>query len=512
VGKIREFVALSGILARTAWAVGLAAILASCGGSSPGYSYTVGGSISGLVGSGLVLQNNAGDDLIVTTNGVFKFSTPIPGGGVYNVTVKTQPNVLPQTCTISNGSGTLGNAPVGGVVVNCVTPPHRFAVDSSGAFAYVSNYYSSGSNNISVYTIDSSSGKLTAGAPVAAGTNPNSVTTVTVDPTHKFAYAANYGSNNVSVYKIDSDGSLIPGTAVTAGTHPISVTIAHPPGKYFAYVANYDSNDISAYTIDSGTGALTAVVGTPVVAAGTNPSAITVDPSGKFAYVPNTSSGTISAYTIDSTTGALAAVAGTPTVPVGTNPSAVTIDPSGKYAYVVGTGSNAISGYAINSTTGVLTPAVVAGAGANPVSVTIVRVDTADPLVKLEFAYVANFNSNSISIYTIDQTTGAFTAQTSAATGTSPISVTVDPSGKFAYAANYGSNNISVYTIDQTTGVLTPGTTVAAGPNPYSISVVRVDTADPLVKLEFAYVTNAGDNSISAYTIDQTTGALIAVP
>jgi 6-phosphogluconolactonase (cycloisomerase 2 family) len=55
------------------------------------------------------------------------------------------------------------------------------------------------------------------------------------------------------------------------------------------------------------------------------------------------------------------------------------------------------------------------------------------------------------------------------AAGTNPYSVTVDPSGKFAYAANFNSNNISVYTIDQTTGALTAGTPVAAGTGPISI-------------------------------------------
>jgi YVTN family beta-propeller protein len=87
-----------------------------------------------------------------------------------------------------------------------------------------------------------------------------------------------------------------------------------------------------------------------------------------------------------------------------------------------------------------------------------------------KFAYAANYGDNTISVYTIDQTTGALTAVgTAVAAGTGPTSVTVDPSGKFAYAANYGSNTISVYTIDQTTGALTAGTAVAAGTNPYSV-------------------------------------------
>jgi DNA-binding beta-propeller fold protein YncE len=57
------------------------------------------------------------------------------------------------------------------------------------------------------------------------------------------------------------------------------------------------------------------------------------------------------------------------------------------------------------------------------------------------------------------------------AAGTSPVSVTVDPSGKFAYAANYGSSDVSAYSINTTTGVLTSlGAAVAAGTTPYSVA------------------------------------------
>ena len=48
---------------------------------------------SGLTGSGLVLQNNGGDDLAISANGSFIFTTPITNGASYAVTVKSQPRV-----------------------------------------------------------------------------------------------------------------------------------------------------------------------------------------------------------------------------------------------------------------------------------------------------------------------------------------------------------------------------------------------------------------------------------
>lgn len=80
-------------------------------------TYTVGGSVSGLTGGALVLQNNGRDDLSVSSNGGFTFGTALAGGVAYAVTVRTQPSG--QNCTVRNGSGTVGSANVGTVDVSC---------------------------------------------------------------------------------------------------------------------------------------------------------------------------------------------------------------------------------------------------------------------------------------------------------------------------------------------------------------------------------------------------------
>ena len=40
-------------------------------------TFTIGGTVSGLAGSGLMLRNNGGDDLAISGNGGFTFATPI---------------------------------------------------------------------------------------------------------------------------------------------------------------------------------------------------------------------------------------------------------------------------------------------------------------------------------------------------------------------------------------------------------------------------------------------------
>jgi len=143
----------------------------------------------------------------------------------------------------------------------------------------------------------------------------------------QFAYVANEGSNNVSAYTIDpSTGALttIAGSPFPAARFPASVAV--DPGGKFAYVSDENSNNISAYTIDLSTGALSAIAGSPFPA-GLFPDSVAVDPSGKFAYVAEEDSNNVSAYTIDPSTGALSANAGSP-FPAGSAPSSVTISRS----------------------------------------------------------------------------------------------------------------------------------------------------------------------------------------
>jgi len=149
--------------------------------------------------------------------------------------------------------------------------------------------------------------------------------------------------------------------------------------------------------------------------------------------------------------------------------ASTTTDSSGNYSFAgLGNGSYTV------------TPSL-AGYTFNPTSTTVYIVNNNNQLANFtataeasssvsKFAYTANSGSNNISVYTINQTTGALTYVTSAATGSYPVSVTIDASGQFAYAANYGDNTISVYTINQTTGALTLVTTGSAGAGPQCVT------------------------------------------
>ena len=88
------------------------------------------------------------------------------------------------------------------------------------------------------------------------------------------------------------------------------------------------------------------------------------------------------------------------------------------------------------------------------------------------FAYVANTDDNTVSMYTVDASTGQLRHNGYVAAGNFPRGVGVDPFGRFAYVANRDSDDVSGYTIDATTGALTSvGAAVAAGDGPYSVTV-----------------------------------------
>ncbi|HMU38969.1 MAG TPA: hypothetical protein PKE31_08135 [Pseudomonadota bacterium] len=83
-------------------------------------TYPVNVMVMGLNGAtGLVLQNNGGDDLTINVEGTFTFSKEVPEGGNYNVTVKTQP--VKRACTVTSGSGVATKETGISVNVNCLT-------------------------------------------------------------------------------------------------------------------------------------------------------------------------------------------------------------------------------------------------------------------------------------------------------------------------------------------------------------------------------------------------------
>ena len=145
-------------------------------------TYTIGGTVSGLSGT-VVLQNNGGDDLTVTQDGSFTFSAALADASAYNVTVKTQPSG--QTCTVSNGSGTISGANITNVTINS---------------------YNSGSLDIS---FDSNGIVVNDGAAGGHGFDKgNSITTDSNGKIIVTGYSNNGTNYDMIIWRYNHDGSL----------------------------------------------------------------------------------------------------------------------------------------------------------------------------------------------------------------------------------------------------------------------------------------------------------------
>ena len=148
--------------------VGVALMLGSCGTSAVVTTYTIGGTLYGLVGTGLVLQDNAGDNLPLASNGGFIFATALASGTKYDVTVLTQPSSPAQTCIVTSPSGT-ATANVSSAVVTCNTNTFTVGVGVAGLSGMNLVLQNIGGDNLTV----NANGTFTFATAISRGSTYN---------------------------------------------------------------------------------------------------------------------------------------------------------------------------------------------------------------------------------------------------------------------------------------------------------------------------------------------------
>jgi hypothetical protein len=220
-------------------------------------TYSVGGMVTGLSGTGLVLQNNAGDDFAVGADGSFTFPTKLAVGASYAVTIKTQPTAPSQTCTISGGEGQIAGGDVSSVVVNCAADNFTVGGTLSGLVGTGLTLQNNGGSDIVV----SANGTFTFPAQVASGS----------------AYAVTVKSQ---------PGSPSQTCVVTAGTGTVT------NGNVVTPLVNCSTNKFPVGGIVSG------LAGTGLVLQNNAGETQTVNNNGAYAFPTPISSGAAYAVTI----------------------------------------------------------------------------------------------------------------------------------------------------------------------------------------------------------------------
>ena len=480
----RKSILLSGVLL----------LAAACGGSGtspppppppPPPTYTVGGVVTGLTGTGLVLQNNGGDDRTIASDGAFSFATGLSSGAAYSVAVATRPSTPSQACLVFNGAGNVASANVTGIRIVCGSAPGKFL-------------YATFDNPVVIlgYTIDPLTGALSqiAGSTPPSGSNAGALV---ASPDGQFLYTVNASTTDISAYGIDATTGAL--TEVAGSPFALGANAPQPvfrPDGAFLYVPRFDGL-VSVFSVNQATGALTSI-GTPQPVGG-NPVGAVIDPSGKFLYVSSNLSTQLYGYAINAVTGELSAVPGSPYVAGRTNHLA--LGNAGSVLYLSRFLTNlpddsAVLAYVIDAATGALS--AVAG---SPFAF-----GTAGGKMQLspseDFLFVANDTSSgtgTITSFVVDPATGAITAAPSPSVqlGTGNVTFDIDPLGQYIAGFTSAGSAPTLASVDPTTGALT-GTLLP--PFGYSALSGLIDRSGL-----FFYVFAYGSGDIHSYQVDPIT-------
>ena len=362
-------------------------------------------------------------------------SSSINGGAGF-LWLTAQGNTTVQAYTINLGNGALS---LNGRAVGTANAPTSIVITPKADAAFISNSGTgalSFGGGISAYTINSDGTFKVAGSTVPvsdSAAQPNTCANpmgLAIDPSDKFLFVACQGTfgdlNSGAVFVFSISGtSLAPvgirtptnnGTATGSGAVSVAVSAS---GNYL-YVANQFANTVSSFQISS-SGALTLLNTYPV---GIAPSAVFVSvaqgtiPAGQYLYVANTGSNNISGFAIcdaanasscSTPNGLLTPIAGSPFA-AEPGPVAIAMDPTAPFLYAADEQANQISQYSWSSGTGVLTPLSTAmiSAGGSPVALAIHSgVAATATAAGIDYLYAANLNASSVSVYTLNTTTGA---------------------------------------------------------------------------------------------------------
>jgi 6-phosphogluconolactonase len=301
------------------------------------------------------------------------------------------------------------------------TNPSFLAVHPDGRHLYAANEMSSFEDRqtgaVSAFAIDRASGMLTSlNQQSSGGAGPAHLV---VDRTGRVVLVANYGGGSVAALRIRGDGRLAAPASVNrhagSSVHPTRQAKPHAhsinidPSNRFAYAADLGIDKVLIYRLDLARATLTPNTPASVaVAPGSGPRHFAFHPTRPYAYVINEMLLTVSAFSHDPTSGALSELQTLTTLPPGVDAASgfsaaeVQVHPSGRFLYASNRGHDSITVFAIDPSTGRLT-----FVENEPTQGSFPRGFGIDPTGR--FVLAANQRSHTVVVFRIDQATGQLT-------------------------------------------------------------------------------------------------------
>ena len=309
------------------------------------------------------------------------------------------------------------------------TSPSCLAINASGSTLYSANETDRVGENkegtVSAFTIDRSDGHLTLRNTVSAGgAGP---TYISIHPSGRFLFVANYFGGSVAVLPILSDGRLGDATDIRNDAGKLGPTKATnaPPGS-FAF-SGHDR---------------------------THAHMIQADPTGRFVLHVDLGLDQIFVWKFDENKGVL-----TPndpfsvSLPAGDGPRHFHFHPNGRWFYSIQEEGSTIVLFDYDTVTGQLASRQTIStlppgfAGSNFCSEILVSSDG-------KFVYAGNRLHDSIGIFAVGPNGDLTFLEEEWTRGNYPRSFSFDPTGRFLTCCNQRADNVAIFEVNRTTGSL----------------------------------------------------------
>lgn len=303
------------------------------------------------------------------------------------------------------------------------TRPILYAIDESDS-----------GGGVTAFNLDRSTGALTR--LNAESTGAGGVAHLAVDRDARFALVASYGRGYTAAFPLSPDGKLQPRSSLIQHEGPLGPrtdrqekphahSVTFSPDNRFAYVADLGLDRVLAFSLDPGAGTLARhPAGDASVPPGAGPRHSKFSHDGKHFYVFNELDATLSAFRHDPATGALSPVQTLSTLPADSDSpksgAEIRVHPNDRFVYASNRGHDSLTVFARNSDTGELTFVQnIPSGGAIPRNFNL-SPDGA-------WLVCAHQDSNSLSVFRVDPTTGRLTATPNRATIPRPVCVVFVP-------------------------------------------------------------------------------------
>jgi 6-phosphogluconolactonase (cycloisomerase 2 family) len=331
---------------------------------------------------------------------------------------------------------------------------------------------------IHIFTADRATGALTAAGVHEMGTSPSHLT---ANAAGTRLYSANETDRQgekkegtVTAFAVDpKSGSLTPlNTVRSGGAGPTFVSL-HPSEK-FLFVANYFGGSVAVlpiledgklgaatdYVIDEGKVGPTKAKNAPPGSFAfsghdrTHAHQILTDPSGKFVLHVDLGQDRIYVWKFEATKCKL--VTNDPpfvALPPGDGPRHVSFHPNGKWLYSVQEEGSTVVRFDYDADKGALTARQTLStlpkgyAGSNFCSEILVSADG-------KFVYVGNRLHDSIGVFAVGENGNLTWLADEWTRGNYPRSFSFDPSGRFLCCCNQRADHVTVFKVDRATGLL----------------------------------------------------------